>query len=58
MTTEKRSLNIIIVGGGLAGLAAAGYLRAQHNVTVSAFRALSAQFAYAHRNLGARTVAT
>ncbi|KAF7985676.1 hypothetical protein HWV62_2225 [Athelia sp. TMB] len=34
MTTEKRSLDIIIVGGGLAGLAAAGYLRVQHNVTV------------------------
>jgi salicylate hydroxylase len=31
---SSRPLNVIIAGGGLAGLAAAGYLRAQHNVTV------------------------
>lgn len=35
MSGDTRPLDIIIVGGGLAGLAAAGYLRAQHNVTVS-----------------------
>jgi 2-polyprenyl-6-methoxyphenol hydroxylase-like FAD-dependent oxidoreductase len=32
-----RPLNVIIAGGGIAGLAAAGYLRAQHNVTVLVF---------------------
>jgi glycine/D-amino acid oxidase-like deaminating enzyme len=34
-SSSSRPLDIIIVGGGLAGLAAAGYLREQHNVTVS-----------------------
>ena len=31
---STRPLDIVIVGAGLAGLAAAGYLR-QHNVTVN-----------------------
>lgn len=35
--SSSRPLNVIIVGGGLAGLAAAGYLRAKHNVTVIVF---------------------
>lgn len=30
----SRPLDVVIVGGGLAGLATAGYLREQHNVTV------------------------
>jgi hypothetical protein len=32
-SNPSRPLDIIVVGGGLAGLAVAGYLR-QHNVTV------------------------
>jgi cation diffusion facilitator CzcD-associated flavoprotein CzcO len=41
-SSSSRSLDIIIVGGGLAGLAAAGYLR-QHNVTVDRFYKSSRQ---------------
>ncbi|KAJ7907128.1 hypothetical protein B0H13DRAFT_1879946 [Mycena leptocephala] len=35
MATDSARLQILIVGGGLAGLAAASYLREQHNVTAS-----------------------
>ena len=32
---SSRPLDVIVVGGGLAGLAAAGYLREHHNVVVN-----------------------
>lgn len=40
-TTASRSLNIIIVGGGISGLAAAAWLREEHNVTVKTIKAIS-----------------
>jgi len=34
MSSNSAPLDIIIIGGGLAGMAAAGYLREHHNVTI------------------------
>ena len=36
-TMSSRPLNIVIVGGGISGLAAAAWLREEHNVTVKIF---------------------
>ena len=57
-TTSFRSLNIIIVGGGIAGLAAAGYLREQHNVTVNSSLDLASIIYVIPPILGSREIST